>query len=106
VRNRTLAVRFRTHLFLLFAGLKIILYLFLPRHSEERSNLFYCNGLAEVAGLVNVAAAKDGNVVGEQLKADDGEQGRQGFVAGRDFYHRVGYLVAGRTCRCCDSVAP
>ncbi len=41
--------------------------------------LFHGNGFGEVAGLVDVAAAADGDVVGEELQGDDFEDGEEQF---------------------------
>ena len=40
-------------------------------------SLLDCNALGEVAGLVYVAAAADGDVVGEELEGDDFEDGEK-----------------------------
>jgi hypothetical protein len=39
--------------------------------------LFYSDALGQVSGLVDVAAAADGDVVGEELEGDDFEDGKQ-----------------------------
>ena len=38
--------------------------------------LLDCDGFGKVAGLVHVAAAADGDVVGEQLERDDLQDGQ------------------------------
>jgi len=44
---------------------------------RERNSLLYGDGFGEVAGLVYVAAAADGDVVGEELQGDDLHNGRR-----------------------------
>ena len=44
--------------------------------------LFDGDGFGQVAGLVYVAAAADGDVVGEQLQGDDFDQGGSNSIAG------------------------
>ena len=36
------------------------------------------DAFGEVAGFVDVAASEDGDVVGEELQRDDGQQGEEG----------------------------
>ena len=45
---------------------------------------FYGDGFGEVAGLVDVAAAADGDVVREELQGDDLEDGQEQFGRGGD----------------------
>src|SRR5687768_18107026 len=46
--------------------------------------LFYRHALGQVARLVDVAAAGDGRVVGDELQRDDAQQRLQGFERVRD----------------------
>src|ERR1039458_2866404 len=50
----------------------------------SRPRLLYGDGLGEVAGLVYVAAAADGDVVGEELEGDDFEDGEEQLGGGGD----------------------
>ena len=43
--------------------------------------LLYSNALRQIPRLVDVAAAADGDVVGEQLQRDDLQDGEKEFVA-------------------------
>jgi hypothetical protein len=49
------------------------------RQWASRASSFYCDGFGEVSGLVYVAAAADGYVVGEELEGDDFEDGQEEF---------------------------
>jgi len=46
--------------------------------------LLHGDAFSEVAGLVDVAAAADGDVVGEELQGDDFEQGKEQLGGLRD----------------------
>ena len=46
--------------------------------------LLNCNALRQVSGLVYVAAAADGDVVGEELEGDYFEDGEEQLGGGRD----------------------
>ena len=54
------------------------------------SRLFDGDGLGEVARLIHVAAAADGDVVGEQLQRNDFENGRDQFRRRGDFDDVIG----------------
>ncbi|MFM1941610.1 MAG: hypothetical protein RI897_592 [Verrucomicrobiota bacterium] len=41
--------------------------------------LFHCDRFGEIAGFVDVAAAGDGDVVGEQLEGYGGQEGEERF---------------------------
>src|SRR5690348_1158025 len=56
--------------------------------------LFYSDGLGDVPGLVHIASAADGNVVGQELKRDDGENRSKNLRRGRNF-NDVGGSLAG-----------
>ena len=47
------------------------------RDEQLSAALFYRHALCQVAGLVDVAAAPDGDVVGEELERDDFEDGKE-----------------------------
>src|ERR1017187_6324860 len=51
---------------------------------SSRPRLLHGDGLGEVAGLVYVAAAADGDVVGEELEGDDFEDGEEQLGGGGD----------------------
>src|SRR5674476_818500 len=55
-----------------------------PERNEEPS-LFHGDALGEIAGLIDVAAAAHGDVIGQQLQGHDGENRRQQFRRGRNF---------------------
>ena len=54
------------------------------QHEDVAAELLDGDGLGEVAGLVNVAAAADGDVVGQQLQRNDLDQRREQFERGRN----------------------
>ena len=56
-----------------------------PDWLDKLPSLFDCDTLCKVSGAINVAAAKDGEVVGEKLHGDDGEDALQAV-------HRLGHL--------------
>ena len=65
--------------------------------------LFDGYGFGQVSGLVYVAAAADGDVVGQQLERDDFENGRQFFRGRRNEDDVVGgvfdlFVAFGRQC--------
>src|SRR5215469_13229595 len=51
--------------------------------------LFDCNRLGEVAGLVDIASAADGDVVGQQLQGQDLQDRKQQFRGGWDIQDTV-----------------
>jgi hypothetical protein len=51
---------------------------------------FHGNGLGQVAGLVYVAAATDGDVIGQELQRNNFEEWNQEFGCGRQFDQVVG----------------
>ena len=51
------------------------------------------NRLGQVAGLVDVAAFDGGDVVGQELEGDDGQQGDEAFFGVGDFYGVVGQVA-------------
>ena len=51
--------------------------------------LFYGNALGEVARLINVAAALQRDIIGEQLERDDRQRREEGILRIRDGHQRV-----------------
>ena len=56
------------------------------------SGLLHGHALGEVAGLIDIAAAQDGDVVGEKLKWDGGQDRVNRFDGLGNIEHVVGYL--------------
>lgn len=57
--------------------------------SRGRARSLDRDGLGEVAGLVDVAASPDGDVIREQLQRDDRKNRRQQIARRREFDHVV-----------------
>ena len=57
----------------------------LRQRRENRNSLFHGYGFCEVARLINVAAAANGNVISEKLQGQDFEDRSEDFGGGRDF---------------------
>ena len=58
----------------------------------ERASL-HGDALCKISWLVDVAAAFDGDVVGEELEGDDFEDGEEEFGGGGDFQYMLDELM-------------
>ena len=64
------------------------------RRSEERRNpLLDRDALRQIAGLVDVASASDGNIAGEQLQRHARCNGAEAIAHLRNIYHVIGMLL-------------